>query len=516
MRLATIQNYLLVLLTSMVLLACTESAPTTDLTASPLIPLPATVTAAGGSFAMDASTTIVLGNGSEELAGVGAYLSESLNPATGFSFPVSVAESGENTIHLEIVESMDREEYQLEIEDAHIHIMGGSPAGVFYGIQTLRQLLPDAIEKSSVQEATWSVPTGSIKDKPTHAHRGAMLDVARHFFGVQDVKRYIDFLASYKMNVFHMHLTDDQGWRIEIKSWPNLTTHGGSTEVGGGEAGFYTQEQYQEIVRYAADRFITVIPEIDMPGHTNAALSSYPELNCNGKAPELYTGIEVGFSTLCVDKEITYKFIDDVVRELAAISPGEYLHIGGDESHATEKEDYLVFVNKVKEIVAAHGKTFVGWDEVAQADLEAGSIVQLWASPEFAKQATEKGAKLIMSPANKSYMDMQYDSTSRIGLHWAAYIEVDEGYTWDPATVIPGIGNDMIIGIEAPLWTETVENMEDIEYLVFPRLPGYAEIGWTPAAQRDWDSYKVRLADHASRMEAREIDYYQSPTVPWK
>lgn len=515
MRLSSIQHYLLVLIASVALTACAVSEPT-DLTQSTLIPLPASVTATGSSFSMDGSTVIMLGNGSDQLTGVGEYLSESLSPATGFSFPVSVSESGENAIQLEITESMAQEEYQLDIEDAHVHIKGGSAAAVFYGIQTLRQLLPDAIEKSSVQTATWSIPTGSIKDQPVHGYRGAMLDVARHFFGVEDVKRYIDFLASYKMNVFHMHLTDDQGWRIEIKSWPNLTTHGGTTEVGGGEGGFYTQEQYKEIVQYAADRFITVIPEIDMPGHTNAALSSYPELNCNGEAPELYTGIEVGFSTLCVDKEITYQFVDDVVRELAAITPGEYIHIGGDESHATEKEDYLIFVNKVKDIVAAHGKTFVGWDEVAQADLEAGSIVQLWASKEFAKQATEKGAKLIMSPAAKSYMDMQYDSTSRIGLHWAAYIEVDEGYTWAPETTIPGIGNDMIIGIEAPLWTETVENMEDIEYLVFPRLPGYAEIGWTPTSERDWDSYKERLADHASRMEARDINYYKSPKVPWR
>lgn len=515
MRPTFLSHVLLVLSASLVFTACKTADPT-DLTQSPLIPLPASVTASGGAFELTSETAIMLGEGSEQLQEAGQYVSEMLSPATGFDFPVSVSSSGDNAIHLEILESMASEEYQLDIEEAHIHVMGGSAAGVFYGIQTLRQLLPDAIEGAAVQQADWAIPTGSIKDAPRYGHRGAMLDVSRHFFGVEDVKRYIDFLAAYKMNVFHMHLTDDQGWRIEIQSWPNLTTHGGSTEVGGGEGGFYTQAQYREIVQYAADRFITVIPEIDMPGHTNAALASYPELNCSGEAPELYTGTEVGFSTLCVDKEITYQFIDDVVRELAAMTPGEYIHIGGDESHATEKEDYLVFINRVKDIVDSHGKTLVGWDEVAQADLEGGSVVQLWHSPEFAKIATEKGAKLIMSPANKAYLDMQYDSTSRIGLHWAAYIEVDEGYSWNPATVIPGVGEEMIIGVEAPLWTETVENMEDIEYLVFPRLVGYSEIAWTAQSLRNWESYKERLADHASRMTAREIDFYESPTVPWR
>jgi hexosaminidase len=330
------------------------------------------------------------------------------------------------------------------------------------------------------------------------------------------VKRYIDLLAFFKMNVMHLHLSDDQGWRIEIKSWPNLTTVGGSSEVGGGKGGFYTQEQYKDIVKYAMDRYITIIPEIDMPGHTNAALASYAELNCNDSATKLYTGIEVGFSTLCTNKAVTYKFIDDVVRELAAITPGPWIHIGGDESHATKKEDYIPFENKVQPIVMAHGKQVIGWDEIATATLEPNTVAQYWEDADNSKEAVKQGAKIIMSPANKAYLDMQYDSTSRLGLHWAAYIEVDSAYSWNPATLVPGITKENILGIEAPLWTETILNMDDIEYMAFPRLLGYAEIGWSPVEGRTWDEYKLRLGSQAQRLKAMNIDYYPSKLVPWQ
>ena len=313
----------------------------------------------------------------------------------------------------------------------------------------------------------------------------------------------------------HLHLSDDQGWRIEIKSWPNLAIHGGSTQVGGGPGGYYTQEQYADIVQYAQERYITVIPEIDMPGHTNAALASYAELNCDGKATELYTGTKVGFSTLCTDSEITYKFIDDVVRELAALTPGPYIHIGGDESHATKEEDYIPFINRVQEIVTAHGKQVIGWDEIALASLKAGSVAQHWANVENANKAVDQGAKILMSPARKAYLDMKYDKTTKLGLRWAGLIEVDTGYNWDPVTLIPGIGKESIIGIEAPLWSETVTNIDEIEYMVFPRLPGYAEIGWTSAASRDWEEYKERLGKHGERFKAMDINFYPSTLVPW-
>jgi hexosaminidase len=317
------------------------------------------------------------------------------------------------------------------------------------------------------------------------------------------------------MNVLHLHLSDDQGWRIEIKSWPNLATYGGSTQVDGGKGGYYTQVQYADIVKYAKERYITIVPEIDMPGHTNAALASYAELNCNGKATELYTGTRVGFSTFCTGKEVTYKFIDDVVRELAALTPGPYIHIGGDESHSTKKEDYIPFINKVQDIVLSHGKQILGWDDIAIAGLKPNVVAQHWANIKNAKMAVNQGAKILMSPSTKAYLDMQYDKTTPLGLHWAAYIEVDSAYKWDPAKLVPGVGNENVLGIEAPLWTETITNMDQMEFMVFPRLPGYAEIGWTPALTRNWEEYKVRLGKQGERFKAMDINYYPSSLVPW-
>jgi hexosaminidase len=342
-----------------------------------------------------------------------------------------------------------------------------------------------------------------------------MLDVSRHFFSVEDVKRFIDLISYYKINHLHLHLSDDQGWRIEIKSWPNLTVHGGSTQVGGGKGGFYTQEQYSDIVKYAQQRFITIVPEIDMPGHTNAALASYAELNADGKARELYTGTEVGFSTFAARKDVTYKFVDDVIRELAAITPGPYIHIGGDESHSTKKDDYIYFIEKVQQIVRSHGKKVIGWDEIATTKMIEGAIAQFWDKAPNALKAVEQGRQVLFSPAKKAYLDMQYDSSTKLGLHWAAYIEVDKGYNWDPAELVPGIQKENILGVEAPLWSETVTNMDEIEYMVFPRLPGIAEIGWTPALKREWSEYKTRLAAHGERFTAMGIDYYKSRLVPW-
>lgn len=499
--------------------SCTDKIQS-DLSKESIIPKPVSITSTGEFFTLKPSTGIYLQGDSAEIKQIGLYLAGRLKPATGFNFEVksSSEDPRPGNILLTIPATdtkLGEEGYVLTITKNEIKLEANTPAGLFRGIQTIRQLLPARIEMASKQTGPWQIATGTITDYPVYSYRGAMLDVSRHFFGLEDVKRFIDLIACYKMNVLHLHLSDDQGWRIEIKSWPNLTLKGGSTQVGGGKGGYYTQEQYSEIVNYAKDRFITIVPEIDMPGHTNAALASYAELNCSGKATELYTGIEVGFSTLCTKKELTYKFIDDVVREIAALTPGPYFHIGGDESHATKKEDYIPFVNRVQEIVTANGKQIIGWDEISLSTLKPNVTAQVWASVKNANLAVTKGAKILMSPANKAYLDMQYDSTTALGLHWAGFIEVDTAYIWDPATLIPGVGREHILGIEAALWSETITNMEDIEYMVFPRLPGYAEIGWTPSTGRSWSEYKERLAKHGERFNAMDINYYHSDRVPW-
>ncbi|GAB2787466.1 beta-N-acetylhexosaminidase [Rhabdobacter roseus] len=501
-----------------VLFSC-KTEPPARLDAQSLIPLPVSVTATDSTFELTKNTAIYVPEGNEEVKKIGQYLVDLLKVPTGLEPELkstSQVPSGHIALTLTPGDAeLGEEGYALSITAQGIQLAAAKPAGLFRGIQTLRQALPARAEADHLQKGPWLVPTGTIRDYPTYAYRGAMLDVARHFFGVDDVKRYIDLIAAYKMNALHLHLSDDQGWRIEIKSWPNLTAHGSKSAVGGAEGGFYTQEQYADLVRYAQDRYIIIVPEIDMPGHTNAALASYPELNCDGKARELYTGIEVGFSTLCTGKEITYKFVDDVVRELAALTPGPYIHLGGDESHVTKMEDYIPFVNRVQDIVQAHGKQLIGWDEVTNASLKPTSVAQFWAKAEYAKSAADRNVKLIVSPAKKAYLDMQYDSTTQYGLHWAAYIEVDSAYSWDPATMVPGVTKDHILGIEAPLWTETLAKIDEVEYMAFPRLLGLAEIGWTPASARSWDEYKVRLGNHYSRLKAKRINFYQSERVPW-
>ena len=433
---------------------------------------------------------------------------------------------------------LGEEGYELAITDDLLTIKANTSMGLFHGVQTIRQLLPSSIEFDSRQPGPWRIPTGTIRDFPSYPWRGSMLDVARHFFGVEDVKRYIDLISYYKMNVLHLHLSDDQGWRIEIKSWPNLARHGGSTQVGGGKSGFYTQEQYTEIVAYAKSRYITIVPEIDLPGHINSALASYGELNGGtivpeeGRIPivdqpkpplgtkpgptELYTGTDVGWSTLRIEKEETFRFVNDVIRELSALTPGPYFHIGGDEADVTKKKDYIAFINRFKEIVRSNGKVMIGWEEVAQAAIDSNSIAQFWKNPELAERAAEKRARLIMSPSKKAYIDMSYDSTTKLGLHWAAYIEVDSAYMWSPETQLPNVGKESILGVEAPLWTETITNIDEIEFMAFPRIPGYAEIGWSPSESRNWDEYKVRLGKHGPRLSAMKVDYYRSKLVPWE
>ncbi|MBT8291518.1 MAG: family 20 glycosylhydrolase, partial [Muriicola sp.] len=279
--------------------------------------------------------------------------------------------------------------------------------------------------------------------------------------------------------------------------------------------GFFTQDDYKEIVAYAADHYMTVVPEVDMPGHTNAASVSYPFLDGTDKPLKLYEGTRVGFSTFDTRKDTVYAFIDDVVREISEITPGPYFHIGGDESHATKKADYIYFVNRVEKIVQKHGKQMIGWDEIAQADVDSTSIAQFWSSEKNANTAIEKGMKVILSPAKKTYLDMQYDTLSKHGLHWAAYIPVDTAYVWSPESYVPEIPKEQILGVEAPLWSETISNIQELEYLAFPRVIGYAELSWSLEENRDWEDFKVRLANQAPFMERMNVAFYPSPRIDW-
>ena len=406
------------------------------------------------------------------------------------------------------------EGYRLSVTSRAVTLSAATPAGLFAGVQTLRQLLP-------VQAGPWVVAGGEVRDQPRFAHRGAMLDVSRHFFTVAEVKRFIDEIARYKLNVLHLHLTDDQSWRIEIRSWPRLATYGGSTQVGGGPGGYYTQEEYRDLVAYAAGRHVTVVPEIDVPGHTNAALASYPELNADGVAPPLFTarGNATGFSSLATDKEITYRFVDDVLREVAALTPGEYLHLGTDETHATPEEGRLAFIERVLPMAARHGKAVIGWHEILRsAGLPVSTVPQYWgreSSDPLMAAAVARGNRVLLSPAHKVYLDMKYDLSTPIGYKWAGCIDVADIYGWDPGTYMDGVPEAAVLGVEAPLWSETLTSYADAEYMAFPRLAALAEVGWSPWSTHDWAGFAARLAAHGPRWEARQVNFCRSPQIDW-
>ena len=487
-----------------------------------IIPVPAQAEfTEGAPFVLTAAAEVRVPAGSEEVRAVGEQLAAILRPSTGFQVPVVSAASGTpGAIELRLGASSDLgpEGYELTIEEQNITLAAAEPAGLFRGVQTLRQLLPPEIEAHvsvALGNRAVTVPAGRIVDRPRFRWRGAMLDVSRHFFTVNEVKQYIDAIALYKINRLHLHLSDDQGWRIEIRSRPQLTEMGSLTEVGGGPGGFYTQDDYREIVRYAAERYITIVPEIDLPGHTNAALIGFPELSCGTRPPEPYTGVEVGFSTFCVDDPETYALIGDVLRELAEMTPGEYLHVGGDEVEALTDEEYAHFIEQVQGIVSGLGKRMVGWEEIAKAELLPTTLVQQWKSDD-ATAAIEGGARVILSPASLVYLDMKYDDETELGLSWAGTTDLREGYDWDPASFLPGYGEEHIEGVEAPLWSETLRNITAAQYMALPRLPAVAELAWSAQDTRGWEGFRSRIAAHAPRWRILGIAYHPTREVDWR
>ena len=480
-----------------------------------LIPIPAQVRLAPTDTFRLTPTTPVRAD-DDAASAIGAMVLGWIGPPVDGA-PEVPAHSG--TLRVLRQPGLGDEGYRLAVTSREIRLEATTDAGLFYAAQTLRQLLAPEIEFEAAFPRAYAVPGVRIEDRPRFAWRGAMLDVARHFLPPEDVKRFIDVMVLYKLNRLHLHLADDQGWRIEIPGWPRLTEVGGRSEVGGGAGGFYTLAEYAEIVRYAAERHVMVVPEIDVPGHTNAALVSYPELTCSGEAPPPYTGIRVGFSFLCVEKEETYAFLDAVMGTLAEVTPGPFLHIGGDEVKQLSAEQYARFVARAQAIVHAHGKRVIGWDEIAEVDLVPGSVVQVWrpldpsASP--VPHAVAAGAELVLSPADRIYLDMKRDSTTTLGLNWAGYNGIRDAYDWDPAHLLPGVPETSILGVEAPLWSETLATFSDVTLMALPRLVGVAEIGWSPQASRQWDAYRHRLAHHAARWTALGLTYDRAPEVPW-
>jgi len=419
------------------------------------------------------------------------------------------------------------ESYTVDVTADAATITATAPAGLFRGTQTLLQMLPVDLTVAA------HLSPVHIEDAPRFRYRGVMLDVVRHFFPVDDVLRLIDAIALLKINVLHLHLTDDQGWRIHIDSWPDLTAVGARGAVGDAPGGFYSKEDLRRIIAYAAERFITVVPEIDLPGHTNAALHAYPELNADGVAREAYHGVEVGFSSLSAAPEraeATDRFLRDVLGEVAELTPGPWLHIGGDESWATPAEDYRDLVRRITAAAAATGKRAIGWHEIgACGDLPPGTVGQYWSylqpvgeAAAHTRSVVAQGGQVIMSPADVAYLDIRYPEQLAtpggypLGLDWAdGPTSFAAAYDWEPTAIVEGVAESDILGVESPLWSETALTMADVEHLVFPRVAALAEIGWSSPGERDVAEFAERVAALGAVWEATGIHYARLAEVPW-
>lgn len=515
-----------------------------------IVPKPLNVETGDGSFTVDAATVVTVGRDAS-LRSVGELFAAMIEPVTGRAVKVKTAADGAK-IDLAVDPELGEEEYVLRVTPAGADVRGGSPKGVLYGLQSLRQL---------VIEGEGTVPAVTVKDKPYFGYRGAMLDVCRHFMPVEDVKAFIDILAMHKLNRFHFHLTDDQGWRIEIKKYPELAEIGGQLPNNGRKGGYYTQEEFKDLVNYAKERFITIIPEVDIPGHTAAIFAAYPDFK---NAVKFKTNVNIpgqAFNALDVDDPKAMQFTEDVIAELAALAPGNYIHIGGDEAIGLPHDKFVRFINKTREIVLKNGKKMVGWQETARADISEGDVIQHWIYlkqknedsskkkdnipaeykeimalfAEFMKEAPKdpglgisKKAKVILSPSGYVYLDHKYlepsaDSTQnaeqeRLGM--AAYEKqtIQEMYDWDPMTFNPTVENPQkdVAGIEAAIWCETITNFRDLQFLLMPRLAGVAEKGWSKVENTHWDEYKVRLGAQAPLWEKADWNYFKSSLVDWK
>jgi len=428
---------------------------------------------------------------------------------------LKIAEKSAGEIQLSIDPTLSAEAYRLEASEQGIEIRGGSPAGVFYGLQTLRQLLA---------QYGPTLPGMTIEDAPTFAYRGAMLDCCRHFFTIDEIKSFIDILALHKINRFHWHLTDDQGWRLEIRRYPELvkigshrteTVLGNNTSVYDGVpcGGYYTQKQAREIVDYAARRFITVIPEIEMPGHASAALAAYPFLGCTGKNYKVQTRWGVFPEVFCAGKESTFDFLQNVLTEVIEVFPSEFIHLGGDECPkeswktcpacqkriqdeqlSDEHELQSYFVLRMEKWLHEHGRHLIGWDEILEGGISQSATIMSWRGAAGGIAAARAGNKVIMSPNTHCYLDYYQTRNPQGNEPWGigGYISVEKAYTLDPYDQLDEAKRPYILGVQGNVWTEYIASVAHVQHMLLPRLAALAEVGWS-YDRRDLEDFRRRM-----------------------
>jgi len=475
-----------------------------------IIPQPAEIEWKEGFFTLQERTVVCFNSGAEASA---AWLQRLLKNTYTQSYTMKGENCNGFSLNLDpnLEETLGKEGYNLNISSSVVSLEAASEAGLFYGIQTIRQMFPAEIENKKVSEEI-KLPQCSISDSPKYEWRGSMLDIARSFFGPDYIKKHLDRMAFYKLNRLHLHLTDDQGWRIEIKQKPKLTELGSKGAVKGGRSGYLTQEEYKEIQEYAAARNIVIVPEIDMPGHIYSALMAYPELNCDEFAnieprlatpPQLFHEYTVGWSKLCLDKPEIYDFVATVLSEMAEITTGDYLHIGGDE---IEDERYKEFVIKADSIVRGLGKTTIGWEEVTQAQVDSTLISQRWNG----KTNSVVNTPIIESICSSFYYDHANVPGQEMTNNWCKEdgVSLKDAYTFK-------VKNPNTIGVEAPVWTEMVLSNEAADDRFWPRTIAMAEVGWSEEENKDYKNFIKRLSEHGLRLDLMDVHYFRTPEVEW-
>ena len=528
-----------------------------------IIPEPVSMIKHEGEFTLPKNVIIQAGQ-HPKLVPIVSYLSERLETSTGSRITKVSPPASNATIKLLLNAETDtligKEGYRLVVTPKDITIRANQPAGIFYGVQTLLQLFPKEIEqKELVSNMKWTAPAVSIADWPRFGWRGLMFDVSRHFFTKAEVKQYIDAMVRYKYNLLHLHLADDEGWRIEIKGLPKLTEVGAWNVKKVGEfgnfipptadepkdyGGFYTQEDIKELVKYAQDRFVDILPEIDVPGHSLAAIASYPELSCTPGADKyrVRSGeqimdwsrgappIALVDNTLCPANEKVYEFLDKVVTQVAELFPFEYIHMGGDEApfNFWEKNDQIkalmkkenlkdmhavqgYFTKRVEKIVQSKGKKFIGWDEVLDGDLNPSAAIMSWRGMESGIKAAKKKHEVVMSPTTFAYLDyMQSDKVMEPRVY--ASLRLNKAYQFDPLP--DSVDARYIKGGQANLWTEQVYNIRQAEYMTWPRGLAIAESLWSERDKKNWGTFFPKVEKHFERLDAAEIKYAPSVYDP--
>jgi len=507
-----------------------------------LVPVPEKIKVNSGQFVIRSNTSIVLSSDNQEMQNAVAVFNNLLSKAAGFRLQITVSPAASNAIVCKINPSISNDEgYKLSVQKELIVLEAKTPQGIFYGMQTLRQLLPFQIERPYLSNTAWTVPCVEIEDAPRFAYRGLMLDVCRHFMPKEFIFKFIDMLAYHKMNTFHWHLTDDQGWRIEIKQYPKLTQIGAfrnrtlegryaspekrkwdNTRYGG----FYTQDDIKEIIAYAQKRFVTIIPEIEMPGHAVAALASYPELSCSG-GPFEVEGIWGVFNDIYCPKDETFTFLENVLSEVIDLFPSQYIHIGGDEApklrwqncaHCQdlikkeglkdEHELQSYFIKRIEKFVESKGKRIIGWDEILEGGLAPNATVMSWRGEAGGIEAAKQDHDVIMAPNTYCYLDYYQADPKTQPLAIGGFVPLWRTYSYNPvpASLSPTEAKH-ILGVQGNVWTEYIPDAKQAEYMAYPRGAAIAEIGWSPQSLRNYTDFKQRIIQQFKRYDGIGWNY---------